>query len=149
MMVAGMPQYRSLRPGEPPRFLGPAAESRAPGGRASVPSTAQRYDTVVVPLRLGLETVDILRLRRACGSVAQGAAGATLSFLVPSGTAERWHLPGTAAAPGAVPLTATDPRWLVPPAGPEAAAAPTDPWVLRSGLCEAARTLTASGLAPF
>ncbi|MFF7636692.1 hypothetical protein ACFZB9_26615 [Kitasatospora sp. NPDC008050] len=133
MMVTGMPQFRTFLTGEVSR--------RRAGGK--------RCDTVIVPLRLGLETLDILRLRRACGSVAQGAGGASVSFLVPASTAELWHLPGTCCLPGAMPLAATDPRWLVPPAGAEAAVAPTDPWVLRSALCEAARTLTASGLGPF
>ncbi|MEY9948894.1 hypothetical protein [Kitasatospora sp. GAS1066B] len=153
MMVIGMPQFRSLRPGDAPRFLAPVAAGPllgpAPGGRAVSAPAARRYDVVVVPLRLGLEAVDILRLRRACGSVVQGAAAATLFFLVPGGTAERWHLPGTSGSPGAAPLAATDPRWLVPPAGSEAVAVPTDPWVLRSALCEAARTLIASGIGPF
>ncbi|WP_329564265.1 hypothetical protein [Kitasatospora sp. NBC_01266] len=161
-----MPKFRSLRPDEVPRFLAPAADGQVPAADGRVPAadgrvrgrasgrrpatspTPQRYDAVVVPLRLGLEAVDILRLRQACGSVVQGTRGATLSFLVPVGTAGRWHLPGTSAAPGATPLAATDPRWLVPPAGSEALAAPTDPGALRSALCEAARTLIAGGLGP-
>ncbi|GAB2707270.1 hypothetical protein [Kitasatospora kifunensis] len=133
MMVTGMPQFHTFLTGQLPRKR----------------EVGQRCDTVIAPLRLGLETLDILRLRRACGSVAQGAGGASVSFLVPAGTADLWHLPGTSCLPGAMPLTPTDPRWLVAPAGAESAVAPTDPWVLRSALCEAVRTLNASGLGPF
>lgn len=106
-------------------------------------------DTVTVSLRHGLEAVDILRLRRACGSALQGGSGGTVSFLVPAGTAEAWQLPGTSCTRGAASLSATDPRWLVPPAGADGRPAPTDPWALRSALCEAACTLTAGGLGPF
>ncbi|MFE0461876.1 hypothetical protein ACFW1A_21775 [Kitasatospora sp. NPDC058965] len=137
MMVTGLPQPHAAAP------TGRGAEATA--GRAR----PQSWDTVTVPLRYGLETVDILRLRRACGSVQQGAAGASVDFLVPAGTAERWHLPGTSCSPGAVQLPATDPHWLLPPAGPSLEPVPTDPWVLRSALCEAANTLAAGGLGPF
>ncbi|GAA1270198.1 hypothetical protein GCM10009665_68210 [Kitasatospora nipponensis] len=157
MMVTGLPQFRSLFAGESARRAEPARspQPRSAAGRGA-PGGAQASwrgcDTVTVPLRHGLETVDILRLRRACGSALQGTtatAGATVSFLVPSGTAERWHLPGTSCTAGAVPLPPTDPRWLVPPAAPDGSPAPTDPWVLRSALCEAACTLTAGGFGPY
>ncbi|MGF1428511.1 hypothetical protein [Kitasatospora sp. LaBMicrA B282] len=148
MMVTGIPQFRSFRAGELPRLLGSAPELRGPGGRPARAGDQQPYDTVTAPLRLGLEALDILRLRRACGSVAQGV-GMTVAFLVPGGTAASWHLPGTSCSSGAVALTATDPCWLVPPAGPDARTVATDPWVLRSALCEAACTLTASGLGPL
>ncbi|MFE9427676.1 hypothetical protein ACFYNO_32445 [Kitasatospora sp. NPDC006697] len=139
-MVIGLPQFRSYR------STGGGCPARATSGRST--DWARSCDTVTVPLRHGLETVDILRLRRACGSVVQGPSG-TVAFLVPAGTAERWQLAGTDCTPGAAPLPATDPRWLLPPAGPELAPQPTDPWVLRDALCEAARTLAAGGLGPF
>ncbi|MCU7824665.1 hypothetical protein KSNIM_24060 [Kitasatospora sp. DSM 101779] len=100
-------------------------------------------------MRHGLEAVDILRLRGACGAVLQSRGGAAVSFLVPAGTSRAWHLPGSSCSPGAVLLPATDPRWIMAPAGPQALARPTDAWVLRSALCEAACTLTAGGLGPF
>jgi hypothetical protein len=140
MMVTGLPQFHSA---------GPVA---APPGRAAAQHcapAAQHCDTVIVPLRYGLETVDILRLRRACGSVLQGDTGSSVQFLVPAGTAARWHLPGTSCTPGAAALPATDPHWLLPPAGPGLEPRPTDPWVLRSALCEAAGTLAAGGFGPF
>ena len=122
---------------------GPARDqggTRAPGAV---------YDTVTVAVRHGLETVDILRLRRACGAVLQSRGGAAVSFLVPAGTARNWHLPGSSCSPGAVLPPPTDPRWVMPPSGPQSVVRPTDPWVLRSALCEAACTLTAGGLGPF
>ncbi|MFF1798076.1 hypothetical protein ACFVXQ_28350, partial [Kitasatospora sp. NPDC058263] len=106
-------------------------------------------DTVTVALRHGLETVDILRLRRACGAALQSRNGSTVSFFVPAGTSETWHLPGSSCTAGALLLPATDPRWVMPPVGADFTARPTDAWVLRSALCEAACTLTAGGLGPF
>ncbi|WP_228718386.1 hypothetical protein [Kitasatospora acidiphila] len=166
-MVTGLPQLRSLLGFTGLNFTGLTLSGRASGGggrdtqaagaprgrsgaggSADARERALRCDTVTVPLRHGLETVDILRLRRACGSVVQGPAGA-VAFLVPAGTADRWQLSGTSCTPGAAPLPATDPRWLVPPAGSELTPSLTDPWVLRAALCEAARTLTAGGLGPF
>ncbi|WP_051970288.1 hypothetical protein [Kitasatospora azatica] len=151
MMVTGAPQFHSVEP--PP--LGRPAAGRTPAGRSAAARAAvtrgysRRCDTVTVPLRYGLETVDILRLRGACGSVVQGETGASVDFLVPAGTAELWHLPGTSCTAGSAALSATDPRWLLPPTGPGLSPSTTDPWVLRSALCEAARTLTAGGLGPF
>ncbi|MEV7778788.1 hypothetical protein [Kitasatospora sp. NPDC088351] len=107
------------------------------------------YDMVTVALRHGLEAVDILRLRRACGVVLQSRNGSTVSFFVPAGTSETWHLPGSSCTAGGLLLPATDPRWVMPPTGAGCAARPTDAWVLRSALCEAACTLTAGGLGPF
>ncbi|MCC9308627.1 hypothetical protein LN042_16305 [Kitasatospora sp. RB6PN24] len=166
-MVTGLPHLRSLLSFTGLNFAGltlsgrafggEARDTQAVGGRRARSGTggpvgarerALRCDTVTVPLRHGLETVDILRLRRACGSVVQGATG-VVAFLVPAGTADRWQLSGTSCTPGAAPLPATDPRWLVPPAGSEPAPRLTDPWVLRAALCEAARTLTAGGIGPF
>ncbi len=148
---AAAPVHRS-RPAEQPdpsrsAAVRPAVACAGAGG--SGPATGTAYDTVTVSMRHGLETVDILRLRRACGAASQSSTGATVSFLVPAGTATGWHLPGSSCTPGAVLLPATDPRWVMPPAGSEALARPTDPWVLRSALCEAACTLTAGGLGPF
>ncbi|PYC83493.1 hypothetical protein C7C46_09085 [Streptomyces tateyamensis] len=160
-MVTGLPQPHAsapAAPAAPPATARPAGRAGGPstgrtdspgGGRAAGRARPQPCDTVTVPLRYGLETVDILRLRRACGSVLQGAAGTSVDFLVPAGTAERWHLPGTSCTPGATVLPPTDPHWLLPPTGPGLEPSPTDPWVLRSALCEAANTLAAGGLGPF
>ncbi|GJF30234.1 hypothetical protein KNE206_29340 [Kitasatospora sp. NE20-6] len=128
---------------------GPAAATGTPGTADGRTPPAALYDTVTVAVRHGLETVDILRLRRACGAVLQSRGGAAVSFLVPAGTARNWHLPGSSCTPGAVLLPPTDPRWVMPPADPQTPARPTDAWVLRSALCEAACTLTAGGLGPF
>ncbi|GAA2800032.1 hypothetical protein RMN57_14785 [Kitasatospora sp. CM 4170] len=177
-MAAGVPQYRRLVAGgvladaapallpEPVDERGPvrgsAAGGRAPCGGGSTPLrrlgaddtgvggvVVSGYDTVTVALRHGLEAVDILRLRRACGVVLQSRNGSTLSFFVPAGTSATWHLPGSSCTAGALLLPAADPRWVMPPAGADCGARPTDAWVLRSALCEAACTLTAGGLGPF
>lgn len=140
-MSTGVPQYRRPAGHGVPTEGSPAPDDGAAGAMAG-------YDTVTVPVRHGLETVDILRLRRACGAVLQ-SGGSAIAFLVPAGTAESWHLPGSSCTSGAVLLPATDPRWIMPPAGPQSLARATDPWVLRSALCEAACTLTAGGLGPF
>ncbi|GAA3026334.1 hypothetical protein GCM10020229_42090 [Kitasatospora albolonga] len=146
-MAAGLPQYRHITVPVTPRPVRPllAAAPLAP----VLPSSPAGFDTVTVAVRHGLETVDILRLRRACGTVLQSDGGTAIAFLVPAGVAGQWHLPGTSCTPGARLLPATDPRWVMPPSGPGALARPTDPWVLRSGLCEAACTLAAGGLGPF
>ncbi|MFI9275953.1 hypothetical protein ACIGXM_35455 [Kitasatospora sp. NPDC052896] len=153
----GTPQFRGLvAGGTPARGAGAGAGRPAPvtavapppSAAAEAPDRRCGSETVTVSLRHGLETLDILRLRRACGSALQSPAGATISFVVPAGTAERWHLPGTLCTAGTLPASSTDPRWLVPPAADGTPAA-TDPWVLRSALCEAACTLTAGGLGPF
>ncbi|MGW2251555.1 hypothetical protein ACWCXH_15315 [Kitasatospora sp. NPDC001660] len=173
MMAAGLPQHRpavgGVLAGAVPALLpdpaddripgrGPVEGGRAPcgGGRGSgrragggEGTVLTMYDTVTVALRHGLETVDILRLRRACGAVLQSRNGSTVSFYVPAGTCDTWHLPGSSCTPGALLLPVTDPRWVMPPAGADSTARPTDAWVLRSALCEAACTLTAGGLGPF
>ncbi|MFK0194824.1 hypothetical protein [Kitasatospora sp. NPDC090308] len=143
-MATGVPQYR--RPAAPA-----APPSPAPPAPAPVSSAARvvQYDTVTVQVRHGLEAVDILRLRRACGAVQQTASGGAIAFLVPAGTALRWHLSGSACTPGAELLPPTDPRWIIPPSGSQPYPRPTDAWVLRSALCEAATTLTAGGLGPL
>ncbi|MFD8321824.1 hypothetical protein ACFVZ3_22925 [Kitasatospora purpeofusca] len=166
MPATGVPQYRRLVAGGMPAAAAPAllpesADDRGParplsgGGPSHRPAAARdgvpvdTHDTVTVALRHGLEAVDILRLRRACGAVLQSRNGATVSFLVPAGTSATWHLPGSSCTAGAQLPPATDPRWVMPPAGADCAARPTDAWVLRSALCEAACTLTAGGLGPF
>ncbi|WP_244179015.1 hypothetical protein [Streptomyces rubellomurinus] len=170
-MATGLPQYRPVAgrapAGAAPALLPDPADDRIPGrgpvegGRApcggprrdrtAPPEGAlvTSCDTVTVALRHGLEAVDILRLRRACGAVLQSRSGSTVAFLVPAGTRETWHLPGSTCTAGALLPAATDPRWVIPPAGADCAARPTDAWVLRSALCEAACTLTAGGLGPF
>jgi hypothetical protein len=97
------------------------------------------YDLVKVPERQGLETVDILRLRGGCGPVLHEDADSTLSFVVPIGALDAWHLPGV---PGTQTPPEDDSNWLLPPS-PERG--PTDPAQLRAALGEAARTLAASG----
>ncbi|MFF0298308.1 hypothetical protein ACFYST_33180 [Kitasatospora sp. NPDC004614] len=154
-MATGVPQYR--RPAAPAVLPAssvlpvPSAVSACtgagPGG--GVTGRVAQYDTVTVQVRHGLEAVDILRLRRACGAVQQSSGGSAIAFLVPAGTALRWHLPGSTCTPGADLLPPTDPRWIIPPAGAQPCARPTDAWVLRSALCEAATTLTAGGLGPL
>ncbi|MET8630086.1 hypothetical protein ABZW30_41295 [Kitasatospora sp. NPDC004669] len=171
MMAAGLPQYRPVAGGvlacAAPALLPDPTDDRFPGrgavggGRgscgglrrdAAVPEEGTLLtscDTVTVALRHGLEAVDILRLRRACGAVLQSRNGSTVSFLVPAGTWETWHLPGSSCTAGALVPGATDPRWVIPPSGTGRSTRPTDAWVLRSALCEAACTLTAGGLGPF
>ncbi|MFJ8475319.1 hypothetical protein [Kitasatospora sp. NPDC094011] len=171
MMATGLPQHRPVAGGvlaaAVPALLPEPADDRFPGrgpvegGRSSCGGPGQGRavpvedtlvtgcDTVTVALRHGLEAVDILRLRRACGAVLQSRNGSTVSFLVPAGTWETWHLPGSSCTAGALVPGATDPRWVIPPAGSARATRPTDAWVLRSALCEAACTLTAGGLGPF
>ncbi|MFD5431457.1 hypothetical protein ACFWJ4_04650 [Kitasatospora sp. NPDC127067] len=171
MMATGLPQYRPVRggvlAGAAPALLPEPADDRHPGrgpveggrtpcgGRRRERTTPDEgtsvtaCDTVTVALRHGLEAVDILRLRRACGAVLQSRNGSTVSFLVPAGTWETWHLPGSSCTAGALVPATTDPRWVIPPSGAGRTARPTDAWVLRSALCEAACTLTAGGLGPF
>jgi hypothetical protein len=101
--------------------------------------TGPSCDLVRVPERQGLETVDILRLRGGCGPVLHEDADSTLSFVVPIGALDAWHLPGV---PGTQTPPDDDRNWLLPPS-PERAL--TDPAQLRAALGEAARTLAASG----
>ncbi|MEU3568997.1 hypothetical protein AB0E96_11325 [Kitasatospora sp. NPDC036755] len=171
MMATGLPRYRPLPggvlAGAAPALLPEPSEDRASapgrieGGRVSRGGIRRERtapdegalvtacDTVTVALRHGLEAVDILRLRRACGAVLQSRNGSTVSFLVPAGTWETWHLPGSSCTAGALVPAAADPRWVIPPSGAGRTARHTDAWVLRSALCEAACTLTAGGLGPF
>ncbi|MFD4374711.1 hypothetical protein [Streptomyces sp. NPDC058486] len=116
-------------------------------------------DLVTVPVRQGLEAVDILRRRGAgpaVGPVLHDGTCDTLGFLVPPGTAAAWDLPGSACTRTSgrglrlpelpeLPEPAGDaPRpagWLLPPCdtGPV-----TDPAVLRRALGEAARLIEAA-----
>ncbi len=108
-------------------------------------------DLVTVPARQGLEAVDILRRgadQDSVGPVLHDGACAVLGFLVPSGTAEGWDVPGSAC-------TRTDGRglripseppavgggWLLPPV---AETPVTDPAVLRAALDQAARLIEAA-----
>ncbi|MEU3554911.1 hypothetical protein [Streptomyces fragilis] len=97
-----------------------------------------RGDVVTVPTRQGLEAVDILRRHHleAVGPVLHDDRGGTLGFVVPTGTAERWNVPGSRCVHRA---EGTD--WLLPPA-PDGLA--TDPVVLRRALSEAARLIAAA-----
>ena len=135
----------------PPSGSGPYGSGPCSGGPVGGGRTGARFggaggqaapscDMVTVPERQGLETVDILRLRGGCGPVLHEDADATLSFLVPVGAADAWHLPGRARTQA--PPPESDRNWLLPPS-PERAL--TDPALLRAALGEAARTLAASG----
>lgn len=111
----------------------------------------QSCDLVTVPARQGLEAVDILRRGRdheAVGPVLHNGACDTLGFLVPSGTADAWDVPGSACTRTdgrGLRLPTTPPAagsgWLLPPAED---APVTDPAVLRAALDQAARLLEAA-----
>ncbi|MCX5179189.1 hypothetical protein [Streptomyces virginiae] len=121
---------------------------------ASEPGAAPDLDLVTVPTRQGLEAVDIIRRAASqaggVGPVLHDGSGDTLGFLVPSGTADAWDLPGSACTQtngrgvrfgdGASP-TAGATGWLLPP---EAVGPVTDPDVLRAALGEAARLIEAA-----
>ncbi|MFJ6082897.1 hypothetical protein ACIQI8_15975 [Streptomyces sp. NPDC092369] len=107
-------------------------------------------DLVTVPTRQGLEAVDILR-RGACdamGPVLHDDGCGTLGFVVPSGTAAAWDVPGSTCTetdgrglrlPAEPPVEGSD--WLLPPGDSDLA---TDPAVLRQALGEAARLIEAA-----
>ncbi|WP_225801933.1 hypothetical protein [Streptomyces sp. NK15101] len=138
--------------------------------RAPVPETdgcqpaAGPWDLVTVPVRQGLEAVDILRRAAApaVGPVVHDGTCDTLGFLVPPGTAAAWDMPGSACtrtsgrgfrlpelpelpALPELPEPAGDaPRpagWLLPPGDADPV---TDPVVLREALGEAARLIEAA-----
>ncbi|MGW8062790.1 hypothetical protein ACVV2G_11030 [Streptomyces ziwulingensis] len=109
-------------------------------------------DVVTVPTRQGLEAVDILRRAtgEGVGPVIHDDGCDTLGFLVPSGTAAAWDVPGSTCTetdgrglsldPGPEPpVEGSD--WLLPPGGADLA---TDPAVLRAALGEAARLIEAA-----
>ncbi|MFJ8308379.1 MULTISPECIES: hypothetical protein [unclassified Streptomyces] len=110
-------------------------------------------DLVTVPARQGLEAVDIIRrgaAPAAVGPVLHDGTCDTLGFLVPSGTAAAWDVPGSACTetdgrglritglPAAPPVTGSG--WLLPPDATEV----TDPGLLREALGEAARMIEAA-----
>ncbi|WP_405614258.1 hypothetical protein [Streptomyces sp. NBC_00076] len=112
--------------------------STATGAPPSRPGSA--CDLVTVPTRQGLEAVDILRrgVGDVVGPVLHDDGCDTLGFLVPSGTAAAWDVPGSTC-------TQTDGRGLrlrpLLPSGDADLA--TDPVVLRAALGEAARLIEA------
>ncbi|MFE4861731.1 hypothetical protein [Streptomyces sp. NPDC056670] len=110
-------------------------------------------DLVTVPARQGLEAVDIIRRAAApaaVGPVLHDGTCDTLGFLVPSGTAAAWDVPGSACTetngrglrieglPVEPPVTGSG--WLLPPNTTEV----TDPGLLRAALGEAARMIEAA-----
>ncbi|MGW8765056.1 hypothetical protein ACWGN5_21385 [Streptomyces sp. NPDC055815] len=116
------------------------------------------WDLVTVPVRQGLEAVDILRRAAApaVGPVVHDGTCDTLGFLVPPGTAAAWDMPGSACTRTSgrglrlpelpeLPEPAGDaPRpagWLLPPGDTDPV---TDPVVLREALGEAARLIEAA-----
>ncbi|CAM5519720.1 hypothetical protein GCM10010222_61590 [Streptomyces tanashiensis] len=120
--------------------------------------TAGPWDLVTVPVRQGLEAVDILRRAAApaVGPVVHDGTCDTLGFLVPPGTAAAWDMPGSACTRTSgrglrlpelpeLPEPAGDaPRpagWLLPPGDTDRV---TDPAVLREALGEAARLIEAA-----
>lgn len=124
---------------------GPAAECGGP--------PAAGCDVVTVPARQGLEAVDILRRGAAgdaVGPVLHDDGGDTLGFVVPSGTAAAWDVPGSTCTEtdgrGLSLNPSPDPPvegsdWLLPPGEADLA---TDPAVLRAALGEAARMIEAA-----
>lgn len=116
---------------------------------------APAWDLVTVPVRQGLEAVDILRRSTPLlGPVVHDAPCETLGFVVPEGTARGWDVPGSACTETAGRgLRLTTPpdacghtgnatgTWLLPP---EESGESTDPAILRHALGEAARTIEAA-----
>ncbi len=109
-------------------------------------------EVVTVPTRQGLEAVDILRRGTGdgVGPVIHDDGCDTLGFLVPSGTAAAWDVPGSTCTEtdGRGLRLAPDPEppvegsdWLLPPGEADLA---TDPAVLRAALGEAARLIEAA-----
>ncbi len=142
-----METSQSIAPHTPSMTAG-----HAPAAECGEPPEAG-CDVVTVPARQGLEAVDILRRGTggdAVGPVLHDGGGDTLGFVVPSGTAAAWDVPGSTC-------TETDGRglslnlnpeppvegsdWLLPPGEADLA---TDPAVLRAALGEAARLLEAA-----
>ncbi|MEK9521824.1 hypothetical protein ACIOMM_17210 [Streptomyces sp. NPDC087908] len=144
----------------------PAPDARAPRTApqdrgplpAAAPRSAEPWDLVTVPVRQGLEAVDILRRGAvpAVGPVVHDGTCDTLGFLVPPGTAAGWDMPGSACTRTSgrglrlpelpeLPEPAGDaPRpagWLLPPGDADPV---TDPVVLREALGEAARLIEAA-----
>ncbi|WP_128378831.1 hypothetical protein [Streptomyces cavernae] len=105
------------------------------------------WDLVTVPARQGLEAVDILRrgAGEAVGPVLHDDSCDTLGFLVPSGTADAWDVPGSACTQTLGGVSPAPPLegsgWLLPPGEADLV---TDPVVLREALGEAARLIEAA-----
>ncbi|MFI0988211.1 hypothetical protein [Streptomyces exfoliatus] len=139
-----------------------SATWHAPAPDADGPKPAAGpWDLVTVPVRQGLEAVDILRRGAApsVGPVVHDGTCDTLGFLVPPGTAAAWDMPGSACTGTSgrgfrlpelpelpeLPDPAGDaPRpagWLLPPGDTDPV---TDPVVLREALGEAARLIEAA-----
>ncbi|MCM9079679.1 MULTISPECIES: hypothetical protein [Streptomyces] len=130
-------------------------ESTGTNTASEQPGAAPDLDLVTVPTRQGLEAVDIIRRAASkaggVGPVLHDGSGDTLGFLVPSGTADAWDLPGSACTQtngrgmrfgdAAASPTAGATGWLLPP---EAVGPVTDPDVLRAALGEAARLIEAA-----
>ncbi|MEU8517987.1 hypothetical protein [Streptomyces sp. NBC_01216] len=141
------------------REIGPQSTAcHAPTPDASA-SHGAPCDLVTVPVRQGLEAVDILRRggAPAVGPVLHDGTRDTLGFVVPPGTAEGWDMPGSACTrtsgrglrlpelPGGPDREADGaPRpagWLLPPGDTGQV---TDPVVLREALGQAARLIEAA-----
>ncbi|MBT2488125.1 hypothetical protein J7E96_06205 [Streptomyces sp. ISL-96] len=111
---SGSPSTATHRPSQE-LSAGPPAV-RSPG--------AEPCDLVTVPVRQGLEAVDIIRRASApaVGPVLHDGPCATLGFLVPPGTADGWDMPGSAC-------TQTSGRGLRIPSIPSALSVPSIPSV--------------------
>ncbi|MET9383370.1 hypothetical protein ABZY09_20430 [Streptomyces sp. NPDC002928] len=146
MVEAGMETSQSIDPCTPLTTVGhpPTPECSAP------PIEGAACDLVTVPARQGLEAVDILRRGAgdAVGPVLHDDGCDTLGFLVPSGTAAAWDVPGSTCTETngrglslnpEPPVEGSD--WLLPPGEADLA---TDPAVLRRALGEAARLIEAA-----
>ncbi|MGW2819482.1 hypothetical protein ACWC24_00520 [Streptomyces sp. NPDC001443] len=126
------------------------AERFPPPECGGPPEEADGCDLVTVPARQGLEAVDILRRADvdAMGPVLHDDRCDTLGFLVPSGTAAGWDVPGSVCTQTDGRGLRPDPEppvegsdWLLPPGEADLA---TDPAVLRRALGEAARLIEAA-----
>lgn len=126
------------------------AQRTSPQEAARSADAGEPCDLVTVPVRQGLEAVDILRrgASPAVGPVLHDGPRDTLGFLVPAGTAARWDMPGSACTqtsgrglrvPAEPPVVGAG--WLLPP---EAGGPVTDPDVLRRALREAALMIEAA-----
>ncbi|MFI9763935.1 hypothetical protein ACIHFB_39080 [Streptomyces sp. NPDC051963] len=156
MVEAGMETSRSVAsfvPCAPVTTAGhaPTPESSATPFAAEFPAEGDGCDLVTVPARQGLEAVDILRRGAAgdsVGPVLHDDGCDTLGFVVPSGTAAAWDVPGSTCTETngrglclnpEPPVEGSD--WLLPPGEADLA---TDPAVLRAALGEAARLIEAA-----
>ncbi|MGW2812738.1 hypothetical protein [Streptomyces sp. NPDC001415] len=137
-------QTTAVRPPHAPQASAPPVLARG---------AEEPCDLVTVPARQGLEAVDIIRrgsAPAAVGPVLHDGTCDTLGFLVPSGTAAAWDVPGSACTetngrglrieglPVEPPVTGSG--WLLPPNTTEV----TDPGLLREALGEAARMIEAA-----